>query len=376
MTSKASVVDIAYFVMFASFALPLHAVTLHQAQEEALVERAGHGVEAGEADSRSGMMPLHHLLAKHRASEPEIHARANAAYRRYTSKLAENGCNYKGGLLPCPNGKRCYYNGVAGVNISATVEYRGNIVKTILQPEEEMSGIPSLDQPPLVVFMGAATDDEPAMLTEVPDEYRRTANPVLLKMFFVEDTDDVTEECPADSERVERMGNETVSYSVENGTKFAISTSNNSMFLGMGFEYLREEDLGHTLAFEIPASTEIVWVSREEMVQVLLTQELPASTEARLEAQLRKAMGMDEGMDGALTQKHSRRRRRRRWCNGAGQMIGGAAAMGAGIALCIFTFIGCFTASPFLMFAGGKLVTGGACSCWSQGSSTACTLAR
>eukprot|EP00959_Pyramimonas_sp_CCMP1952_P189823 3971104-Pyramimonas_sp.AAC.1 len=61
------------------------------------------------------------------------------------------------------------------------------------------------------------------MLTEVPEEYRRTADPVMLKRFFIDATDDVTEECPHDSERVETMGDSTVSYSINSST-FSVET--------------------------------------------------------------------------------------------------------------------------------------------------------
>eukprot|EP00959_Pyramimonas_sp_CCMP1952_P227016 4746468-Pyramimonas_sp.AAC.1 len=114
------------------------------------------------------------------------------------------------------------------------------------------------------------------------------------------------------------------------------------------------------------------------MVEVLQSQEMPASLERRLEAQLRKS-SLAKGMDGALTQKGDRRRRRRRASCTDGQigsMAGGAAAVGVAFLLCAFTFIGCFTASPFLMFAGTTMVKSGACQCWANGNAgqTACAL--
>jgi len=373
---KASAVDFAYLVFFATFALPLQAVTLHDAQGEALLKRAGHGAAAGEAGSRNGMVKLHDLVDQHAASEPELHARAAEAFRKFASQLAKNGCNYKGGLLPCPNGYICHYAGQAGTNTTATVEYRGNIIRTLLHPLDD-----EIDQPDLVTFMGAGTNDNPAMLMEVPSEYRRTSNPVMLKMFFIEDTDNVTEECPHDSERVESMGDDNASYGVNNGT-FSVSTGSRTTnrFLGMSFDFVSEAPVGHTLAFEIPAGTEIVWVSREEMVEVLQSQELPASTERRLEAQLRRKAYSEKELDDALTGKASRRRRRRRQprCSDSqtGAMVGGAAAVGVGFLLCAFTFIGCFAAAPFLVMVGTTAVQNGACDCWGNSNSgqTACGL--
>lgn len=134
--------------------------------------------------------------------------------------------------------------------------------------------------------------------------------------------------------------------------------------------------MGHTLAFEIPAGTEIVWVTREEMVQVLITQDLRASTQARLDEQLRRS-ALARGMDEALVEKGGRRRRRRRWCSGAGSMIGGAAAIGGAVALSVFTFIGCTVAAPFLTFVGTTATVNGACDCWNNKgtkSDTACEL--
>ncbi|CAK0797420.1 unnamed protein product [Prorocentrum cordatum] len=233
--------------------------------------------------------------------------------------------------------------------------------------------------PEIVTFMGAGTNDAPAMLMDVPAEYRRTANPGMLKMFFVEDTDNVTEQCPHDSERVESMGNSTASYQVENNT-FAVSAQSPNTFMGMAFDFVSEAPVGHTLAFEIPSGTEIVWVSHEEMVEVLQSQEMPASLERRLEAQLRK-VSFAKGMDGALTQKGSRRRRRRRAsCTGGqiGAMAGGAAAVGAAFLDCAFTFIGCFAAAPFLMMAGTTSVISGGCQCWasSESGKWACRINR
>ncbi|CAK0812282.1 unnamed protein product [Prorocentrum cordatum] len=217
--------------------------------------------------------------------------------------------------------------------------------------------------------MGASTDHAPAMLMDVPAEYRRTANPVMLKMFFVEDTDNVTEQCPHDSERVESVANSTAPFKKEN-TTIAVSAQSPDTFLGMEFDLVSEAPVGHTLAFEIPSGTEIVWVSREEMVDVLKTQEMPASLERRLEAQSRKA-SLAKGMDVALTQKSDRRCRRRRApsCTGEEIMAGGAAAMVVGFLVCAFTFIGCFTAWPFLVTMGGIVVRNGACSCWANDNS-------
>ncbi|CAK0809817.1 unnamed protein product [Prorocentrum cordatum] len=287
--------------------------------------------------------------------------------------MANNGCSYQGGLLPCPSGNICYYTGHGSLNVTAAVEYRGNIIKTVLTPDPDAA----VDMPEIVTFMGAGANDAPAMLMDVPAEYRRTANPVMLKMFFVEDTDHVTEQCPHDSERVESMGNSSASYQVENNT-FAVPAQNPNTFMGMAFDFDSEAPVGHTLAFEIPAGTEIVWVSREEMVEVLQTQEMPASLERRLEAQLRKA-SLAKGMDGALTQKGTRRRRRRRArCTDGqiGSMARGAAAVGVAFLVCAFTFIGCFTASPFLMMAGTTTVTSGACNCWANDNvgQTSCAL--
>ncbi|CAK0907932.1 unnamed protein product [Prorocentrum cordatum] len=363
-----------HLLLFANVALPLQALTLESAADEALLRRAGHGAAAEEAGSRSGMVDLQHLMVQHAASETELHARAAETWRKYASQLANSGCGYKGGLLPCPNGNICYYTGHGGLNVTATVEYRGNIIKTVLTPDPDAA----VDMPEIVTFMGANTDDAPAMLMDVPAEYRRTANPVMLKMFFVEDTDNVTEQCPHDSERVESVGNSTASYKAEN-TTFAISAQSPDTFLGMEFDFVSEAPVGHTLAFEIPSGTEIVWVSREEMVEVLKTQEMPASLQRRLDAQLRKA-SLAKGMDVALTQKSTRRRRRRfrLACTGEqiGLMAGGAAAMAIGFLVCAFTVIGCFTASPFLVTIGGTIVLNGACSCWANDNTgrTSCAL--
>lgn len=223
------------------------------------------------------------------------------------------------------------------------------------------------------------------MLMDVPEGYRRTSTPVMLNMFFVEDTDDVTEQCPHDSGRVESTGNGTVSLVAENST-VTISTSSNttngSTWMGMAFDFVSEVLVGHTLAFEIPVGTEIFWVSRVEMVQVLQEQELPASLEARVEARLREAR-LAKGMDGTLETKGSRRRRRRRYrevCSGSqvGAMAGGAASVVAGGLLCAFTFIGCFAGAPFLVGAGTASVTNGACDCWSNKQLThdSCAIVR
>lgn len=375
------VFDIVYLVLLANVALPLQAVTLHEAQDEALLKRAGQGAAAGEADSRNGMVHLQHVVDQHAASEPELHARAARAFNKFASKLGSSGCNYKGGLSPCPNGHICYYTGQTGVNTSTSVEHRGNIIKTILHLDDEDEA----DMPDLVTFMGAGTNDAPAMLLDLPEEYRRTADPVMLKMFFVEDTDDVTEECPHDSERVETINDDTLNYSVDVNTNTfstSVTNRNSNMFMGMTSDFVNQTALGHTNAFMIPANTQIVWVTREEMVQVLQSQELPASAEARLEAQLRKA-NMARGMDDALTHKGSRRRRRRRRrepssCSGSskGAMIGGAAGAAGGIAICALTFIGCFTASPFMVMAGTTSVKNGACDCWgnSDTGKSSCSL--
>jgi hypothetical protein len=149
--------DIVSFVLLANFALPLQAVTLHEAQDQALLKRAGQGAAAGEADGRNGMVHLHDVIHQHAVSNPEIHARAARAFDKFTSKLASSGCNYKGGLLPCPNHHICHYTGQAGVNTSASVEYRGNIIKTILHPDSQ----DEIDMPDLVTFMGAGTNDAP-----------------------------------------------------------------------------------------------------------------------------------------------------------------------------------------------------------------------
>eukprot|EP00959_Pyramimonas_sp_CCMP1952_P245880 5139159-Pyramimonas_sp.AAC.1 len=77
-------------------------------------------------------------------------------------------------------------------------------------------------------------------------------------MFFIEDTDDVTEECPHDSERVETMGDSTVSYTINSST-FSVETreATTNKFMGMSFDFVSEAPVGHTLAFEIPAGTQI-----------------------------------------------------------------------------------------------------------------------
>ncbi|CAK0878598.1 unnamed protein product [Prorocentrum cordatum] len=369
------VLSIAHFVLFANFALPLQAVTLQNAADEALLRRAGRGAAAGEAGNRNGMVTLQYLMDQHVASETELHLRAGETWRKYANQLADSGCSYRGGLLPCPNGNICYYTGHGGLNVTATVEYRGNIIKTVISPDPDAG----IDMPDIVTFLGASTDDAPAMLMDVPAEYRRTANPVMLKMFFVEDTDDVTEQCPHDSERVESVGNGSVSYRLENNT-ITVSTQSPNTFMGMAFDFVSEAPVGHTLAFEIPVGAEIVWVSRAEMVEVLQSEELPASVERRLEEQLRKS-ALAKGMDDALTQKGSTRRRRRRsGCSAkqTGAMAGGAAAVAVGVLACVFTFIGCFTASPFLVTMGTRSVKNGACDCWAKDNhgKTACGVAR
>lgn len=247
MALKASIVGIAQSVLFANFALPLQAKTLHAAQDETLLERAGRG--AAEADGRRGMVTLQHLIDQHAASEAELHARAAETWRRYAKELANNGCGYKGGLLPCPNGNICHYTGQVGVNVTATVEYRGNIIKTHLSLDPDAE----LGMPEIVMFMGAGTGDAPAMLLDIPQEYQRTANPVILKMFFVEDTDNVTEQCPHDSQRVESIGDHNVSFSVENNHTTYSHHGPSDMFMGMEFELVSVVPVGHTVAFEIPA---------------------------------------------------------------------------------------------------------------------------
>jgi len=312
------------------------------------------------------MVDLQHLVDQHAASEVELHARAAETFRKFASKMANSGCNYKGGLLPCPNGYICHYTGQSGVRSSATVEHRGDIIRAVLSPDPEQG----LDQPDLVMFMGASANDAPAMLMEVPEQYKRTASPVMLKMFFVEDTDDVTEECPHDSERVETMGDNTVTYAVNNST-FSVDTreTTTNSFMGMSFDFVSEAPVGHTIAFEIPAETQIVWVTREEMVQVLQTQDLPASAEARLEAQLRRVY-FEKGMDDALTQKGSRKRRRRGQTSCLnvqyGALIGGALAMILAFVICAFTVIGCLVVAPLLMLVGSQVVKNGACDCWAK----------
>mmetsp|Transcript_57882 Transcript_57882/g.164797 ORF Transcript_57882/g.164797 Transcript_57882/m.164797 type:complete len:104 (+) Transcript_57882:90-401(+) len=98
---------ILHILLFANFALPLQALTLENAADEALLRRAGHGGAAEDADSHSGMVDLQYLMDQHAASETELHVRAAETWRRYANQLAENGCGYKGGLLPCPNGNIC-----------------------------------------------------------------------------------------------------------------------------------------------------------------------------------------------------------------------------------------------------------------------------
>ena len=158
MVWMASLVHIAFLVLFANIALPLQAVTLQSTQDEALLRRrSGHSAAAGEADSRNGMVEVQHLIDRHRASTPELHARAAETFRKFAGKLANAGCTYTGNYLPCPVNYICNYEGYAGFNVSATVEYRGNIIRTIIHPDEE------IDQPDLVMFMGATTSDDPAM---------------------------------------------------------------------------------------------------------------------------------------------------------------------------------------------------------------------
>ncbi|CAK0910642.1 unnamed protein product [Prorocentrum cordatum] len=89
---------VACLVLVASAALPLQALTLHEA-DEALLRRAGQGAAAGEAGRRSGMVDLQHLVDQHAASEVELHARAAETFRKFASKMAKSGCNYKGGLF-------------------------------------------------------------------------------------------------------------------------------------------------------------------------------------------------------------------------------------------------------------------------------------
>ncbi|CAK0894051.1 unnamed protein product [Prorocentrum cordatum] len=98
-------------LQFADVALPLQALTLENAADEALLRRAGHGAAVEEADSRSGMVYLQYIIDQHAASETELHARAAETWRKYASQLANSGCSYQVGLLPCPNGNTCYYTG-------------------------------------------------------------------------------------------------------------------------------------------------------------------------------------------------------------------------------------------------------------------------
>jgi len=220
------------------------------------------------------------------------------------------------------------------------------------------------------MFMGATTSDDPAMLTVLPEEMTRTADPVVLKMFFVEDTDDVTEECPSDSERIESVGDDDlVSYGVNNSTaSISISSRTTSKFLGMDMTFVGQTRVNHTNAFELPAGTQIVWATREEMTQLLVSQQMPAVVEARLEAQLRMASG-DKAVDGALTEKGSRRRRRRRTnCRDdeVNAMAGGGGAMAGGIICCIIFFICCFTIAPAAVGLGGAALKNGACNCFAN----------
>ncbi|CAK0894052.1 unnamed protein product [Prorocentrum cordatum] len=101
----------------------------------------------------------------------------------------------------------------------------------------------------------------------------------------------------------------------------------------MAFDFVCQAPVGHTLAFEIPSGTEIVF-------EVLQSQEMPASLERRLEAPLLQ-VSFATRMDGALPEKGSRRRRRgRAMCRGGqiGSMAGGAAAVGLGFLTCAFLF--------------------------------------
>ena len=263
-------------------------------------------------------------------------------------------------MLSCSNGYVCTYKGRGGFDMTATVEYHGNIIRTIL----------SADDPDGLLFSGASTNDAPAMLFDVPSDFRRTSDPLMLKMFFFEDTDDPIEECPAENQVTVSTRNGTVSYQRDNSTFYvSVSSQTHNTFMGMEFDYVSQAPVGHTNAFEIPAGTQIVWVSREEMVDVLLTQELPTSLETRMEAQLRKA-SLAKGMDYALAKKGSRRRRRRRAptkCTGGeiGMMAGGAAATVGGFAVCFFTAgIGCLVGGASLVKVGTVPVVNGACNCW------------
>jgi hypothetical protein len=69
-------------------------------------------------------------------------------------------------------------------------------------------------------------------------------------MFFVEDTDNVTEECHHDNERVESMENGSVSYRLQNNT-VTFSKHSPTTYMGMAFDFDSEAPVGHTLAFEI-----------------------------------------------------------------------------------------------------------------------------
>lgn len=312
------------------------------------------------------MVNIRDLIDQHAASEPELHIRAAETFRKITGQLDER-CNYKSSMLSCSNGMICYYRATSGMNMTATVEYRGNIIRTILSADADAE----VDVPDVVMFSGANTDDAPAMLVDVPAEYRRTSDPLMLKMFFFEDTDEVDEQCPTENETVETYGNDTINYTLDNTTFYVSSSSaTNNTFLGMAFEPVGQAQVNHTNAFEIPANTEIVWVSREEMVDVFLTQEMPVSLERRLEAQLRRASLAKGGMDRALSSKGGRRRRRRRsksGCTGGeiGAMAGGAAAIGLGFATCAFSFgVGCIVGGLFSVKVGAAATGLGACNCW------------
>lgn len=370
MVSEAIAVRVAYLALLTGFPPPLQAATLSTVSDEAMLTRAGRGAAAGEAVTRGAMVDLDHLIRQHAASEPELHARAAETWRRFAAHArgpSKTGCTYIGGLMSCPPNHVCYYTGRSGLNVDVTIEYRGNIIRVTLHPDPDAG----VDQPDLVIFMGANTNDVPAMLLDVPQNYRRTSDPLMLKMFFLED-DDVNEECPSDNLRRESTGNGIASYEARNESSLSVQTEGPDLsFMGMTFDMVSQTLISHTDAFEIPAGTQIVSVSRAEMAQVLTEQELPVSTEERLLAAAEaKARAADGSLDGATLGKSSRRRRRRRAprCNSeqVGLMVGGVAIMAAAFAVCAFTFIGCFAFAPMLITVGGATAKNGACKCWAN----------
>lgn len=240
------------------------------------------------------------------------------------------------------------------------------------------------DPPVVTMFMGAGTDDAPAMLADITGQLERRSEPVMLKMFFVEDADlSFQETCSGDNERVENIGNRTVTFT-KNGTSLTVvETGPDLMMFGMGFDLVERVNMNTTLAFNVPSSTTVVTVNREEMNEILETQMFPISVDSQL-----RSASMDQALagkgrtwsggntdnvaapkDGVFSPWKSHRRRRSSWstprCSSdqKTKLIGGSVKIAAAGLCCMFNPLCCLVGAPSLGGLGTALVADGACGC-------------